>query len=196
MIRAGWAGSTITAAWPGLHDRAYGIAFDVGSTTVAGHLCDLSTGEVLATAGMMNPQIRFGEDLMSRVSYVMMNPGGDADMTRVVRDAINGLAASVAAEAAIDIKDILEATFVGNPIMHHLLLGLDPTELGGAPFALTIDEAVRRRASELGLRLWDELWAAGREHGLVAGGYKLKSATAVDQFKYTSHVEVVAVFVR
>ena len=67
-------GSTITAVWPGFHDRAYGIAFDVGSTTVAGHLCDLHTGEVLASAGAMNPQIRFGEDLMSRVSYVMMQP--------------------------------------------------------------------------------------------------------------------------
>ena len=67
--------SMIIAVWPGYHDRALGIAFDVGSTTVAGHLCDLSSGEVLASAGAMNPQIRFGEDLMSRVSYVMMNPG-------------------------------------------------------------------------------------------------------------------------
>jgi uncharacterized 2Fe-2S/4Fe-4S cluster protein (DUF4445 family) len=68
-------GSAVTAVWPGFHDLAYGIAFDVGSTTVAGHLCDLRTGEVVASAGEMNPQIRFGEDLMSRVSYVMMNPG-------------------------------------------------------------------------------------------------------------------------
>jgi hypothetical protein len=65
----------------GLRDKAYGIAVDVGSTTIAAHLCDLQTGEVVASAGMMNPQIRFGEDLMSRVSYVMMNPGGDREMT-------------------------------------------------------------------------------------------------------------------
>jgi uncharacterized 2Fe-2S/4Fe-4S cluster protein (DUF4445 family) len=101
----------------------------------------------------MNPQIRFGEDLMSRVSYVMMNPGGDADMTRAVREAINGLAASVAKEAGIDIRDILEATFVGNPIMHHLLLGIDPTELGGAPFALASDAAITVWASEIELRI-------------------------------------------
>ena len=63
--------------WPGFHDVALGIAFDVGSTTVAGHLCDLYTGEVLAFAGAMNPQIRFGEDLMSRVSYVMLPPGSE-----------------------------------------------------------------------------------------------------------------------
>lgn len=146
-------GKQITAVWPGFHDRAYGLAVDVGSTTIAGHLCDLSSGAVVASAGVMNPQIRFGEDLMSRVSYVMMNPGGDADMTRAVREAINGLAASVAKEAAIDIKDILEATFVGNPIMHHLLLGIDPTELGGAPFALASDSSVTFWASEIDLRI-------------------------------------------
>ncbi|MGE0118966.1 MAG: ASKHA domain-containing protein [Dongiaceae bacterium] len=146
-------GKQITAVWPGFHDKAYGLAVDVGSTTIAGHLCELSTGDVAASAGVMNPQIRFGEDLMSRVSYVMMNPGGDADMTRAVREAVNGLAASVAAEAGIDIKDILEATFVGNPIMHHLLLGIDPTELGGAPFALASDASITVWASEIDLRI-------------------------------------------
>jgi uncharacterized 2Fe-2S/4Fe-4S cluster protein (DUF4445 family) len=146
-------GKQITAVWPGFHDRVYGLAVDIGSTTIAGHLCDLSSGEVVASAGIMNPQIRFGEDLMSRVSYVMMNPGGDVDMTRAVREAINGLAASVAAEARIDIRDILEATFVGNPIMHHLLLGIDPTELGGAPFALATDQSVTFWASEIDLRV-------------------------------------------
>jgi len=143
----------ITAIWPGFRDKAFGLAVDVGSTTIAGHLCDLASGEVVASAGVMNPQIRFGEDLMSRVSYVMMNPGGDVDMTRAVRDAINGLAASVAAEAGVEVRDILEATFVGNPIMHHLLLGIDPTELGGAPFALASDGAVNIWASEIDLRI-------------------------------------------
>jgi uncharacterized 2Fe-2S/4Fe-4S cluster protein (DUF4445 family) len=143
----------ITAIWPGFRDKAFGLAFDIGSTTIAGHLCDLASGEVVASAGVMNPQIRFGEDLMSRVSYVMMNPGGDVDMTRAVRDALNGLAASVATEAGVDVRDILEATFVGNPIMHHLLLGIDPTELGGAPFALASDGAVNIWASEIDLRI-------------------------------------------
>jgi uncharacterized 2Fe-2S/4Fe-4S cluster protein (DUF4445 family) len=101
----------------------------------------------------MNPQIRFGEDLMSRVSYVMMNPGGEAEMTRVVRAAIDALAAQVAAEAGIGTDDILEATFVGNPIMHHLLLGINPVELGGAPFALAMDTSVELWANELDLHL-------------------------------------------
>ena len=80
-------GQVITAIWPGFHDRSFGLAVDVGSTTIAAHLCDLHSGEVIASSGLMNPQIRFGEDLMSRVSYVMMNPGGETEMTRVVREA-------------------------------------------------------------------------------------------------------------
>lgn len=144
--------TTIIAVWPGFRDKVYGIAFDIGSTTIAGHLCDLSSGEVIASAGAMNPQIRFGEDLMSRVSYVMMNPGGEADMTRVVREAVNALAVKVAEEGGINVTEILEVTFVGNPIMHHLLLGINPVELGGAPFALASDEAVTLWATELDLK--------------------------------------------
>ena len=143
----------ITAVWPGFHDKAYGLAVDVGSTTIAGHLCDLASGEVVASSGMMNPQIRFGEDLMSRVSYVMMNPGGDVEMTRAVRGAVNELAAAVAQEAGVTRADILEVTFVGNPIMHHLLLGIDPTELGGAPFALATDGPITIWASEIDLQV-------------------------------------------
>jgi len=101
----------------------------------------------------MNPQIRFGEDLMSRVSYSMMHPGGAQQMTDAVCGALNTLAIDVAREAKATPQDILEITLVGNPIMHHLLLGIDPVELGGAPFALATDEAVQVRASEIGLSL-------------------------------------------
>jgi len=142
-------GQVITVIWPGFHDRAYGLAIDVGSTTIAAHLCNLSTGKVLASSGIMNPQIRFGEDLMSRVSYVMMNPGGDVEMTAAVREAVNTLTDEVAAEAAVDKLEIMNATFVGNPIMHHLLLGIDPTELGGAPFALAANSGMTLWATQL-----------------------------------------------
>ena len=142
-------GQVITVIWPGFHDRAYGLAIDVGSTTIAAHLCNLSTGKLLASSGIMNPQIRFGEDLMSRVSYVMMNPGGEVEMTAVVREAINTLTDEVAAEAGIDKLEIMNATFVGNPIMHHLLLGIDPTELGGAPFALAANSGMTLWATQL-----------------------------------------------
>ena len=144
-------GSVVTAVWPGFHDAAYGIAFDVGSTTVAGHLCDLSTGDVVASAGEMNPQIRFGEDLMSRVSYVMLNAGSEKELTRAVRGCLAKLTAELCREAGVERTDVLEVTLVGNPVMHHLLLGIDPTELGGAPFALAVDSALRLPASELGL---------------------------------------------
>ena len=143
----------IIAVWPGLHKHLFGMAVDVGSTTIAAHLCNLETGEVVASAGVMNPQIRFGEDLMSRVSYVMMNPGGEVDMTHAVRAALNELARDVAAQAGITAQDILEATFVGNPIMHHLLMGINPVELGGAPFALAVDRAMDVSASEIDLEL-------------------------------------------
>ena len=147
------AGSQLIGVWPGFHDRIYGLAVDVGSTTIAAHLCNLETGEVVASSGAMNPQIRFGEDLMSRVSYSMMHPGGAQQMTEAVRAALNTLAAEVARDAKVSVSDILELTMVGNPIMHHLLLGIDPVELGGAPFALATDSALDLRAAELGLTL-------------------------------------------
>ncbi|MGR3271841.1 DUF4445 domain-containing protein [Thalassococcus profundi] len=142
----------LVAAWPGLHEGGiYGLAIDLGSTTVAAHLTDLDTGAVVASSGIMNPQIRFGEDLMSRVSYVMMNPGGDAEMTRAVREAIDALAVEIAKEAGIDPSLILETVFVCNPVMHHLLLGIDPVELGQAPFALATSDAMNLTAKELDL---------------------------------------------
>ncbi|WP_419902218.1 ASKHA domain-containing protein [Kiloniella sp.] len=144
---------TIIAIWPGFKENAYGIAVDLGSTTIAAHLCDLQTGEVTASSGIMNPQIRFGEDLMSRVSYVMMNPGGEKEMTATVRDALDTLVGVVADEGDIERTDILSMTFVGNPVMHHLLLGIDPTELGGAPFALTLNSSIHLYASELNLNI-------------------------------------------
>jgi uncharacterized 2Fe-2S/4Fe-4S cluster protein (DUF4445 family) len=146
-------GNRIIAVWPGFQDAAYGLAVDIGSTTIAAHLCNISTGEVVASAGTMNPQIRFGEDLMSRVSYVMMNPGGEKEMTAVVRAAIQGLAEETARQAGVEINNILEMALVGNPIMHHLMLGIDPTELGGAPFALATDGPITLWTSELDLKL-------------------------------------------
>ena len=141
-------GNRVVAAWPGFTDRALGVAVDVGSTTIAGHLCDLTSGEVLATAGRMNPQIRFGEDLMSRVSYVMMNPGGEVELTNAVRTALDELIGELVGEAR---DEVLEIVLVGNPVMHHLLLGIDPTPLGAAPFLLATSDAVSVDAAQLDL---------------------------------------------
>jgi len=143
----------LIALYPGLKNEAYGIACDIGSTTIAMHLSSLLSGRTVASAGTSNPQIRFGEDLMSRVSYVMMNPEGRGAMTLAVREALNGLIDKVCADGGIARADILDSVFVGNPIMHHLFLGIDPTELGGAPFALAVSGAVKLTAQEVGLPL-------------------------------------------
>ncbi|MCS5678709.1 MAG: ASKHA domain-containing protein [Acidimicrobiales bacterium] len=169
--------SQVVAVWPGLRDRALGVAVDVGSTTLAGHLFDLATGTALATAGTMNPQIRFGEDLMSRVSYVMMNPGGEVELTRAVRESLDELIGQLCEEGGTTRDEILELVLVGNPIMHHLLLGLDPTPLGVAPFTLEISEAVDRTATELDL----EVHPAARAHMLpcIAGHVGADTAAVV-----------------
>jgi uncharacterized 2Fe-2S/4Fe-4S cluster protein (DUF4445 family) len=139
--------------WPGLKNEAYGVACDIGSTTIAMHLSSLLSGHTLASAGLSNPQIRFGEDLMSRVSYVMMNPDGREAMTRAVRDAVNDLIGQLCEKAGILREDIVDSVFVGNPIMHHLFLGIDPTELGGAPFALAVSDAVSMDARDNDIRI-------------------------------------------
>jgi uncharacterized 2Fe-2S/4Fe-4S cluster protein (DUF4445 family) len=144
-------GRTISAIWPGLHERALGVAVDVGSTTIAAHLTDLADGAVLASDGVMNPQIRYGEDLMSRVSYAMLHEGGAAQMTQAVREALGSLIRGLATRAEVPVEDILELTLVGNPIMHHLVLGIDPIPLGSAPFALATDGPVRTTAVALDL---------------------------------------------
>ena len=169
--------SQVVAVWPGLRDRALGVAVDVGSTTLAGHLFDLATGTALATAGTMNPQIRFGEDLMSRVSYVMMNPGGEVELTRAVRESLDELIGQLCEEGGTTRDEVLELVLVGNPIMHHLLLGLDPTPLGVAPFTLEISEAVDRTATELDL----EAHPAARAHVLpcIAGHVGADTAAVV-----------------
>ena len=146
----------ITGIWPGLFDQPRGIAIDVGSTTVAAHLCDLNSGEVLASAGVMNPQIRYGEDLMSRVSYVMMHPEGAELLTSAIREAINGLFVELTSAASNQVEDILEIALVANPIMHHIVLGINPINLGTAPFALTTSDAIDTRAAEMGLNAHPE----------------------------------------
>ena len=145
--------NVVVAIWPGYVDTALGVAIDIGSTTIAGHICDLTSGEVLASAGRMNPQIRFGEDLMSRVSYVMMNPGGDRELTEAVRLALDELVGELLEGTGHTRDRVLEVVLVGNPIMHHIVLGIDPTPLGQAPFTLATNRPVVAPAGELDLDL-------------------------------------------
>jgi len=148
-----WHDRVVLRVQPGYDERVCGLAIDVGSTTVVVHLCDLRTGAVLSTQSAMNPQVRYGEDLMSRVSYAMTEPQGTERMHRAILRTLNELAAAAAEAAGIELDDILDVVLVGNPVMHHLLLGIDPVELGGAPFTLAVSEALDLRAGEVGLRL-------------------------------------------
>jgi uncharacterized 2Fe-2S/4Fe-4S cluster protein (DUF4445 family) len=146
-----WAGHEVLRVEPGYAEGLFGLAVDIGSTTIVAHLCDLRTGAVLATQAQMNPQVRYGEDLMSRVSYGMMEAQGVERLHRAVVRAINDLAAQAAAQIGQTSVCILDSVLVGNTIMIHLLLGIDPVELGGAPFALATSAAVDMKARDLGL---------------------------------------------
>ncbi len=148
-----WNDREVIDVQPGYHDGIFGLAVDIGSTTVAAHLCDLRTGQVLATESMMNPQVAYGEDLMSRVSYAMGNAQGLARMHEAIIEALNTLATRAARTAGIRARDIHDAVLVGNTTMIHILLGINPQELGGAPFALANRDAMDIKARDLNIRL-------------------------------------------
>jgi uncharacterized 2Fe-2S/4Fe-4S cluster protein (DUF4445 family) len=171
-------GTQVVGIWPGLQERVHGLAVDVGSTTIAAHLVELLSGEVLASSGVMNPQIRFGEDLMSRVSYIMMNPGGDQEQTAAVRAALAALSGELISAAGIAADSVLQVAVVGNPIMQALVFGINPIELGGAPFALASEQAFAAvPAAELGL----PLAAGARVYGLpcIAGHVGADAAAVI-----------------
>jgi len=148
-----WNDREVLDVRPGYEEGAFGLAVDIGSTTLAAYVCDLRTGELLATGAMMNPQVTYGEDLMSRISYAMTHPDGLKTMHAAIIDALNRLAAQTAKEAGIRARNLHEAVMVGNTTMIHLLLKIDPIELGGAPFALASRDMLDLKARELGLRL-------------------------------------------
>ena len=146
-----WREREVIRVEPGYAEGAYGLAVDVGSTTVVAHLCDLRTGAVLATEAAMNPQVRYGEDLMSRVSYGMTEPQGVDRMHRAVIRTIQDLAEKAAASIGRPAEAILDVVLVGNTVMQHLFLGIDPVELGGAPFAPASSSPYDLKARDLGL---------------------------------------------
>ncbi len=146
-----WQGTEVVRVAAGYDDGVYGLAVDVGTTTVAGYLCDLRTGEVLATEALMNPQVRYGEDLMSRVTYAMQEEQGVSRMHRAIIKTLNDVATRASAAAGIAPETITDVVLVGNTVMHHLLLGIDPQELGHVPFALATADLLDLKARDLGL---------------------------------------------
>lgn len=149
-----WMEKEILDVKPGRVEDAYGVAIDVGTTTVAAYLCNLRSGEVMATGSMMNPQISYGEDVMSRISYVVANPeDGLEKMNQLIVDGLNRLTRDVTEKCHLSPEDILELTFVGNTVMHHLLLKIDPQYLGVSPFPPVVRQSVNLKARDLGLKV-------------------------------------------
>jgi uncharacterized 2Fe-2S/4Fe-4S cluster protein (DUF4445 family) len=117
--------------------RVYGIAFDLGTTTVVATLLDLSTGTPMAVASMLSKQQPFGADVITRISAVMMDPATLERLTRLAHESLNELAAEVCKQAGVDPADVLEVAMAGNATMTHLALGIDPEPLGVAPFIMS-----------------------------------------------------------
>ncbi len=136
--------------WP---SRTLGLAVDLGTTKIAGYLLDLSTGATLAAHGVMNPQIRYGEDVVTRMSHALASDAGPGELSSTAVGAINELVTALCAVADADPGRILEAVIVGNTAMHHLLLRLPVGQLARAPYVPSVRDALDIKARELGIRI-------------------------------------------
>ncbi len=148
-----WLNHEIILVEPGFVEAGYGLAVDIGTTTVAGFLCDLRTGNVVGTASMMNPQVTYGEDVLSRLTYAMTNDDGLDKLHRAIIEGLNQIVAGVCEEARIRPGEIYEAVLVGNTAMHHLFLGIYPNELGLSPYPPASHKGTNVKPRELGLNI-------------------------------------------
>jgi uncharacterized 2Fe-2S/4Fe-4S cluster protein (DUF4445 family) len=148
-----WQDKEVIEVQPGYVEDSYGAAVDIGSTTVALYLCNLRTGEMLAAESEMNPQIVYGEDVMSRIQYSIEHKDGLEKLHKAIIATLNKLLKQAARTAGIQTEEILEMVLVGNSTMHHLLMNLHPKDLGLAPFVPTIHRSMDVKARELGLQI-------------------------------------------
>lgn len=149
-----WQNHEIIRVEPGRVETNVGLAVDIGTTTVAGYLTDLNTGEVLATESMMNPQVSYGEDVMSRITYCMLNEeDGLKELQEVIVEGLNTIARNAAKRVDLTPEDISEMTIVGNTAMHHILLGINPEYIGLAPFAPALHNSVDIKAERFGIQI-------------------------------------------
>jgi len=136
--------------WP---SRQLGLAVDLGTTTIAGYLADLSNGQTVASKGILNPQIDYGEDIISRINHVVRSPREGKKLQKVVMDRLNEMASDLCSEIGADVESIVEVVIVGNTAMHHLLLGLPVKQLSLSPFTAVVSRALDVKARELGLSI-------------------------------------------
>jgi uncharacterized 2Fe-2S/4Fe-4S cluster protein (DUF4445 family) len=130
-------------------DSVWGVAFDIGTTTLVGSLMDLRTGQTAAVAGRTNPQTHFGDDVVTRISYIESHDGGLARLRARLLGAMNAIIAELCESAGIECESVYAATAVGNTTMSHIFLGIDPTSIGHAPYLAVFREAVDCRARTL-----------------------------------------------
>jgi uncharacterized 2Fe-2S/4Fe-4S cluster protein (DUF4445 family) len=133
--------------------RPVGFAVDLGTTKIAAYLLDLESGEELAADGLMNPQIAYGEDVISRLAYSERNPGGADELAVAVRAAIDSLVGSLAETAGVAREQVVDGCVVGNTAMHHLFLGLPTRQLAVAPFVAASSVPMDVRSRDLGLAI-------------------------------------------
>ena len=158
-----WKGREIIKLEPGFVEVSYGLAVDVGTTTVVGYLTDLATGKVIATESMMNPQVPYGEDVMSRITYAMTNQEGVRRMQGSIIEGLNEIvdniiikgreSGALAAEATGGGEVIADMTIVFNTAMHHIFLGFNPEHIGRSPFIPAIQHGLDIKARDLGIRI-------------------------------------------
>ncbi|MDP7355530.1 MAG: ASKHA domain-containing protein [Desulfobacterales bacterium] len=149
-----WQDHEIIRVESGRVETNVGLAVDVGTTTVAGYLTDLNTGEVLTTESMMNPQVSYGEDVMSRITYCMLNEeDGLKELQETMVEGLNTIAKNAAKRVDLTPEDISEMTIVGNTAMHHILLGINPEYIGLAPFAPALHNSMDIKAERFGIRI-------------------------------------------
>ncbi len=151
-----WHGKEVIKVEPGSVKTAYGLAVDVGTSTMAGYLCDLTDGTVITTASMMNPQVVYGEDVMSRISFTMTNPQGLEILNNAILDGLNGIIGEVSATAGIKRQDIVDMAIVGNTCMHHIFLNIDPKYIGRSPFPPALHHSMDLKARDWGLKITPE----------------------------------------
>jgi len=147
-----WNDQEIIWIHPGPVEEYWGLAVDIGTTTLAAYLCSLKNGKVHATESMMNPQVTYGEDVMSRITYSSTRSGeGLREMNTLIISALNDMIARAADTTGIGTRDILDMTLVGNTAMHHLLLRINPQHVGLSPFAPAIHRSMDIKARDLGI---------------------------------------------
>ena len=172
LVTVALEGNEVIGVDPGdTSEHVYGVAFDIGTTTIVGMLIDLKTGHQMAVSATTNPQVAFGDDVISRICHANEEEGGLKELHDSILDCVNERIADLAGQAKIDTNNIYEVTFAGNTTMNHILLGIDPRNIGEMPFVTAVRKAVNAKADRLGVKIrpGGNIYALPNIAGFVGG---------------------------